>query len=115
MSEFEVSLLDGIVALQLPGRVDVSNARGFVDTLQSELDKDRIVVVLNFEKTEAIDSTALGAIVQVFKTLRARDGSLSLCNVGSGVRRVLAITRVDRVFPIYDTLPAALEQIKKSA
>ena len=63
--------------------------------------------VLDFKNTQAIDSTALGAIVQVFKTLRSRDGSLHFCEVGTGVKRVFAITRVDRVFPIHDTLDQA--------
>ena len=108
MTNFDVEYHDEIVAVALPGRVDVSNTRGFIDVVQAEVDKERIHFVLDFEKTEAIDSTALGAIVQVYKTLRTRSGSLRLCAVGSGVRRVLAITRVDRVFPIDDTLSEAL-------
>ncbi len=92
----------------MPARVDISNARGFVDAVQNELDAERIKIVLNFEKTQAIDSTALGAIVQVLKTLRGREGgSLRLCAVGESVRRVFAITRVDRVFPIHETLAEA--------
>lgn len=109
MSEFIVDYRDGLVAVQLPHRVDVTNTRSFVDALQRELDCERIQIILNFEQTQAIDSTALGAIVQVFKTLKSRDGNLSLCNVGSGVRRVLAITRVDKVFPIYDDIHAAVQ------
>ena len=107
MGEFEVDYRDGLLTVHLPHRVDVTNTRSFVDALQREVDADRLRILLNLEETQAIDSTALGAIVQVFKTLKSRDGSLSLCNVGSGVRRVLAITRVDRVFPIYDDLDAA--------
>ncbi len=107
MGDFHVDYQDGLVAVRLPSRVDVTNTRAFVDALQRELDADRIRIILDLEQTQAIDSTALGAIVQVFKTLKNRDGTLSLCNVGGGVRRVLAITRVDRVFPIYDDLSSA--------
>jgi len=106
--EFVVAYHDELTTVQLPGRVDVSNARNFVDVLQRELDSEPWELILDFAQTQAIDSTALGAMIQVFKTLKAQGGHLSLCNVGSGVRRVLAITRVDRVFPIYDDLPAAL-------
>ncbi len=107
MAEFRIDYQDGVVAVHLPARVDVSNTRGFVDAVQKELDNEHLSIVLNFEATQAIDSTALGAIVQVFKTLRGRDGSLRLCSVGTGVRRVLAITRVDRVFPIHADLDEA--------
>jgi anti-sigma B factor antagonist len=107
MGDFVVDYRDGLVAVRLPHRVDVTNTKSFVEALQKQLDEDHLRIVLNFESTEAIDSTALGAIVQVFKTLRSREGTLSLCSVGSGVRRVLAITRVDRVFPIYENIGAA--------
>lgn len=105
--DFTVDYADGLVTVGLPHRIDVSNTRSFVDALQQELDADRLEIILNFEHTETIDSTALGAIVQVFKTLKSREGHLSLCSVGSGVRRVLAITRVDRVFSIYEDLDQA--------
>ncbi len=108
MSEFSIHHHDGIVAVSLPGRVDVSNTRGFIEAVQRELDREHLNFVLDFQNTQAIDSTALGAIVQIFKTLRQREGTLRLCSVGSGVRRVLAITRVDRVFPIFENLSDAL-------
>lgn len=102
-SEFPITFEDGIVSVKLPARIDVSNTKRFVETLQAELDSGHLRIVLDFAATEAIDSTALGAMVQVFKTLRSRDGVLSLCNVGAGVKRVFAITRVDRVFSIYES------------
>lgn len=108
IEDFLVAYHDALTVVQLPNRVDVSNARSFVDVLQSELDSEHWELILDLAQTQAIDSTALGAMIQVFKTLKAQGGHLYLCNVGSGVRRVLAITRVDRVFPIYDDLPAAL-------
>lgn len=108
MSEFPVSQHGTVVAMGLPIRVDVSNTKGFIDCMQTQLDADKLDIVLDFEQTQAIDSTALGAIVQVFKALKAREGRLRLCAVGSGVRRVLAITRVDHVLSIFDTLDEAL-------
>jgi len=108
VEEFFVGQRDALTIVALPNRVDVSNTRSFVDILQRELDSEHWLLIFDFEQTQAIDSTALGAMVQVFKTLRTQGGHLSLCNVGSGVRRVLAITRVDRVFPIYDDLDAAV-------
>lgn len=108
LEEFAVAYRDELTIVALPSRVDVSNARNFVDVLQRELDAEHWELVLDFAQTQAIDSTALGAMIQVFKTLKNQGGHLCLCNVGSGVRRVLAITRVDRVFPIYDGLEAAL-------
>lgn len=115
LSEFQVTVDDGIVSVKLPTRMDVSNTKRFVEALQEELDSGHLRIVLDFAATDAIDSTALGAMVQVFKTLRSREGVLALCHVGAGVKRVFAITRVDRVFPIFDTHSEARARCEEAA
>ncbi len=108
MNRFAVEQLGNVTCIGLPARVDVTNAKAFVDVVRAEIDKDKRQIVLDLSHTEAIDSTALGAIVQIFKSLRARDGELSMAGVGDGVRRVLAITRIDRVFPLFATVEEAV-------
>lgn len=108
MSEIDVERQDGISVVIMPRRVDVNNTRAFVDAVRREMAAGQCNVVLDLDSTETIDSTALGAIVQLFKSLRAADGSLRLARTSEGVRRVFAITRLDRVFESFDTLEAAV-------
>lgn len=68
-------------------------------------------VVLDFSKTQAMDSTALGALVQVFKALKAEGGELCLACVGDAVARVLSITRLDHVFKVYGSVEAACSEL----
>jgi anti-sigma B factor antagonist len=103
----ELRVVDGISYLVVPQRLDAANARGLLDTLRSELGEGRTLVCIDCGKTESIDSTALGVLVQGLKRARAVGGDLVLANVGDAVRMVLAITRVDRVFHVYDSVHAA--------
>ena len=109
MTAFESESIGSWTRIRLPERVDVSNARAFVDLVRLELGSGHRWIVVDFAHTQAIDSTALGALIQVHKSLLSNDGVLRLAAVGDGVRRVLAITRVDRVFSIFDSAEAAIE------
>ena len=109
MTTFSVEQKGSVTCVGLPARVDVTNAKHLVDLVRGQMAEGHVQLVLDLSHTITIDSTALGAIVQVFKRLRAADGTLSMAAVGDGVRRVLAITRVDRIFPLFATVEEAVQ------
>ena len=65
-------------------------------------------ILLDFGGTDSIDSTALGAIVHLYRTITADRGDLALSGVCDTVRRLLAMTRLDRVFAIHATVDDAV-------
>lgn len=91
----------------VPERVDAYNTRELMAPILEQVQRGARCVVLDFSKTQAMDSTALGALVQVFKALRAEGGELRLACVGDAVARVLSITRLDHVFRVYNSVDAA--------
>lgn len=100
-------MADGVSYLNLPPRLDASNAKSLLDALRSELSEGRTQICIDCGKTESIDSTALGVLIQGLKRARSQGGDLVLANVGDAVRMVLAITRVDRVCQVFDSEHAA--------
>jgi len=91
----------------VPERVDAYNTRDLIGPVREAIEAGERCIVLDFSRTQSMDSTALGALVQMLKTLRASGGELRLASVGDAVSRVLSITRLDQVFDIYATLDAA--------
>lgn len=91
----------------LPERVDAYNTRDLVGPIREAIEAGARCVVLDLSRTQSMDSTALGALVQILKVLRADGGELRLAAVGDAVSRVLSITRLDQVFSIFRTLEAA--------
>ncbi len=108
MSEAVVEHIEGISVVVLPRRVDVNNTNGFMDAARAELSAGQHDIVLDLGATETIDSTALGAVVQLFKSLRAHGGELRIARASDSVRRVFAITRLDHVFETFETLDDAV-------
>lgn len=95
------------IVVHLPSRLDVANAKPLVEAVRSSIEQGNYFYVFDFGGTETIDSTALGAIIQLYKSVKSHDGDLRLCRVGDGVKRVLAITRIDRVFSLFDNIDEA--------
>ncbi len=102
------------LVVSLPVRVDVSVAREMLEVLEKAVADSQTNIVLDLSDTQSLDSTALGAIVTVLKKCRAEAGDLVLACVGEGVKRVLAITRLDRVMAVYDTRQKAVGRFLES-
>jgi anti-anti-sigma factor len=61
-------------------------------------------IVLDLRDTDAIDMAALAGIVDIYKQSAKRGVALRLGGPRASVRRLLAITRLDRIFPVTDEL-----------
>lgn len=107
-----IELDRGVVVLAVPERIDVSNTREIVAPVRREIEAGRRAFVFDFQQTQAMDSTALGALVQIFKSVTAEGGSMILFGVGDAVGRVLSITRLDTVFTLSSTREDAVLRLK---
>jgi anti-anti-sigma factor len=65
-------------------------------------------ILLNLRDVHYIDSEGLREIVEGFQTTRSRGGILKVCEVVPGMRRLLAVTNLDRVIEVFESEDAAL-------
>jgi N-acetylglucosaminyldiphosphoundecaprenol N-acetyl-beta-D-mannosaminyltransferase len=105
MTGYEVTHIGDISVIALPARTSVGNAKQLLDAVQRELQTGRRRIFLDLRKTLTVDSTALGAIVQLARAAAGRGGELTLLGPNEGVRRVLAITRLDSILGIRASMP----------
>jgi anti-sigma B factor antagonist len=85
------------------GELDLYTAPSFRESvLEAAGDTDTPKVIVDFRGLGFIDSSGLGAIVACLKHLRERGGDLALAAPeGSGLRRLLDLTGLDRVLTLY--------------
>jgi anti-sigma B factor antagonist len=60
-------------------------------------------IVLNMDHIEYIDSTGLGILVSLHVSARAQGGTLKLSNIGPRFHEILRITKLVKVFEVYNT------------
>lgn len=87
-------------------RLDALVAVEFRTAVIPRVEKARLVV-LSCADIAFMDSSGLAALISVLKRLPA-GGQLRLAAPSSSVRSLLALTRMDKVLPIHDSVAEAL-------
>ncbi len=113
--EVEVRNVDGITVVRLCGpRLDAAQSVRFKEALRDISDKGADHILLDMSKISFMDSSGLGAIVTVLKQM-GQAKSLELAGLTPIVAKVFALTRMDKIFRLHDTVDAALCSCRKVA
>ena len=70
--------------------------------------ENRQKLLLNFSSVDFLSSAALGKLITLDKKVKARSGTLKLCNIRPEIYEVFAITKLNRLFDIKDDESDAL-------
>ncbi|WP_424967104.1 MULTISPECIES: STAS domain-containing protein [unclassified Dinoroseobacter] len=99
---------DVVVAEVHEERIDASSAVQFKDVMQEIGRGDGSRVILDLTQVQFLDSSGLGAVVAVMKAF-APNKTLELAGLSPVVEKVFRLTRMDKVFKIYNSPEQALE------
>ena len=94
--------------LSIRGEIDVATAPELRDRLLAVAQTGNEIVVVDLSEVTFLDSTALGVLVSGLKRFRSGGGDLRLVVTGRSVAKVLEITGLAEVFPIFETAQAAV-------
>ncbi len=67
--------------------------------------------LLDFDTVRFMEWSCFGALVTFVKWLSRMDGKIALANVSENVRFLFAVTKLDKVFPLYIDVPSALRAL----
>ena len=109
--DYHFELIDNVMKVSLDGRLVAACSEEFKDTMMDRL-KDQKSIIFDLKMMQHIDSSGLGALVSVLQWVNANGGVIKLACLQPRPKIVFEITKVHRVFEIYDTVEAALESFK---
>jgi anti-sigma B factor antagonist len=90
------------------GDLDLGAATLLAAALDEPIERGKTHVVIDLTEVRFIDSMAIHVLVGAARELRQRFGRLALVTTDPGVRRLIELTRLDLVAPVFDTREAAL-------
>ncbi|GII04216.1 hypothetical protein Pta02_62240 [Planobispora takensis] len=105
----------GLTIVEVAGEVDVYTAPKLRELLIGLVGEGHFHLLLNMEKVDFLDSTALGVLVGGLKRVRAHDGSLELVCTQERILKIFKITGLSKVFGIYTSTAEALAAHRLSA
>ncbi len=106
--------VENITVLELSGNFDANNSPSVRRWFEQAADQGMKDFVVNMAGVNFLDSTGLSILIQAMKRSRQRNGDVRLCCLQQPVRMVFELTRLDRIFEIFnseeDAVRAFLEQ-----
>lgn len=103
-----------VVVLAPADSLDGRRARELRELVARDVEAGRTQFVVDMSTIEFIDSSGLGALVWSHSRASEAGGLVLLCGVGSRVRSLIALTRLDEVLQIRSTRDAALAELATS-
>lgn len=111
----QVQHVGGITIAHISGEFDIYSAPRFKEMFAAHLDRGDRSFIVNLEDVVYVDSSALAAIVAMYKQADARGGDLRLVAHQARTKRLLAISGVDRVIEVFSSRKDALAAAQRSA
>jgi len=114
--EFVNRTEQGVTVVNIKGqRMDAAAAPAFKGHMVDLIQQGGTFFVLNLEEVDFMDSSGLASLMSSMKTLGGH-GEMAVCCLGDKVRKLFAITRLDRgVFRIFGTEAEAVAALAPAA
>ncbi len=99
---------DILIVEVLNNRLDAHAADDFKERMAGYISDGNSQIVLNMSAVDFVDSSGLGAMVSVIKSLGG-NGQLSVCGAKEPVMRMFKLTRMNKVFAMFEEETKAVE------
>ncbi|MFC9808588.1 STAS domain-containing protein [Streptomyces griseoaurantiacus] len=99
---------DRTAVVAVVGDVDLHTASALRTRAQAVLDQGAPHLVLDMEQVDFVDSTGLTTLIVLLQAAQAAGGSLRVARIPERLVRMVTITGVSQLIPMYDTVDEAL-------
>jgi len=97
------------VLIELKGDIDMGRAMELRGGLLEILEENPAALVIIMDEVEFMDSSGLATLVEGLQVSRKRGSSFKLVGLQSRVRSIFEISRLDKIFQIYENEIEALK------
>lgn len=98
-----------IVVCILEGEVNINNSPELRKAFDDIIKRNDKKVVMNFSSVSYIDSSGLATLIEMFQRLKKIGGHMRLSNMDQKIRNVFEITKLHKLFEIFDNQEIALK------
>lgn len=114
--QIDVDRADDVVVARLAGEIDASNATLTADRLLSEATSDAVGLVLDLGGVRYLDSSGVSMLFAMLRRLETSRQRLVLAvPEDSPLRRLFAVTRVDKLVTVRVDVRQAIKDLDESS
>jgi anti-sigma B factor antagonist len=108
-------IVDGLPVLHVTGEIDIYTSPLFKEAINELISASHSHILIDMSEVAFMDSSGFGTLLSASKPLRPIGGSLSLVGCNEAIARMLDITRLNTLVPVYDSLADALAKVQPAA
>jgi anti-sigma B factor antagonist len=107
--QVEIRDIDDVAIITIDEHLDAVTTPELRDAVKRMLERGIVSLVVDLSRTRFLDSSGCGALVASLQDLLKQKGGMKLAGVSQQAKDLFQLTRLDRVFRIFDTVELALE------
>lgn len=108
--EFESGKHGNLWVIAVKGRMDAVTAPDFEKECSAAMDADEKALLIDFGELEYISSAGIRSILSTAKKMNTYGGRIDFCNLTGMVKEVFAISGVNALFQIFDSVEQAASE-----
>jgi anti-sigma B factor antagonist len=97
-----------IIVMQVPERLNQTEAEVFLGELKPILEAERPRIVLDCSEVQYMESAGVEMLLRCMEEAMKRDGDVKLAAVAPTSAVILELMKVDRLFEVFDTSDEAV-------
>lgn len=91
--------------------LEETDIQAILDSIMSVVEQsEHINLILDFQNVRFLSSAVLGLLIRISKRIYEHNGQLKLCNINPKIYEIFKITRLNKVFDIYEDIKSATEK-----
>ncbi len=98
-----------VVICKIEGEINLNTSPELRKIFEELINKNVKKVLVDFSQVGYIDSSGLATLIELFQRLKKISGKLRICDMQEKVKNVFEITKLHKLFEIYDSQELALE------
>ncbi len=108
----EEQMIENVVVLKLFDQINMESCAELKGVVSSKVSNNQVKLLLDFTNVESIDSSGLGMLISCQKYVKEAGGSMKISQLHNGAKNTFYVTRMDRVFEIFDNNELALDSFR---
>ncbi|MBP7216501.1 MAG: STAS domain-containing protein [Candidatus Omnitrophica bacterium] len=101
--------LNDVVLCSVNGEININNSPELRKAFDELIKKSEKKVLIDFSTVSYVDSSGLATLIEMFQRLKKIGGHLRFCNMDQKIKNLFEITKLCKLFEIFDTRESALK------
>ncbi len=101
--------MSNIVLLTVKGKIDIESSPELKRQVLSIVDSGKKNIYLDFSGVSFVNSSGLGAMINLLKELRKKNASMTIINPSNFIKSLFKLTQLDKIFKVYGSVEESIK------